>query len=58
MLSRFHLLEMEHLPSKSYKEIISGLYRYFYEDEVPSFKSRDNEKIFNKMVSFIENGLK
>jgi hypothetical protein len=61
MFSRFHLTEMEHLPSKKYKAVISAVLHYFYDDEDPDFSAFPNpdevEYHFNKIVGFIKNGL-
>lgn len=62
MLSKFHLYEIDNLPSKKYKAIISSLLHYFYDDEEPDFSKFDYSdqlvKIFNKMVKYIEEGLR
>lgn len=61
MFSRFHLSEMDSLPSKTYKAVISALLHYFYDDEEPDFsKLRKPEvamKYFKRIASYIETGL-
>lgn len=61
MFSRFHLSEIEHLPSKKYKAIVSGVLHHFYDDQEPDFtKFTDGDKltkIYAKMVTYIDNGI-
>lgn len=62
MFSRFHLAEMEHLPSKKYKAIISGVLHHFYDDHEPDFTAfTDGDKLmkmYSKMVAYIEEGIR
>lgn len=61
MFSRFHLSEIEHLPSKKYKAIVNGVLHHFYDDQEPDFsKFTDGDKltkIYAKMVTYIDNGI-